>query len=193
MKKLSFLLSLGLMALLALPSAQAGAIAGSQVIDGVAAITEPLGGTDLMAATSLSVTMQTNTLPGAQTGDYVGIPSSTFTATLNTASLSSFTYGNAAFGTFTAMMGVEEAAGTNARTFAFVGTFVPGTDFPAGLTQDTASIVIQFSQAGGPGNSISLGGTQHTPAVPEPASLALAGIGLSFVSLFRGLRKRKLN
>jgi len=195
MRKLCFFLSAGLLAsLLTLTPAQAGAIVGSQAFNNAGVvITQPLGGSDQGAATQFSITLQTSAIAGGQTGDYVGFPSDTLpAATLDVASLGSFTYGDAAFGTFTATSGVELSSPTNTRTFFIQGNFVPGSAFP-GLTTNTASILIQFNQGGGPGTAISFSATQNTPAspiVPEPASLALAGIGLCFVSFFRELRKR---
>ena len=194
MKKLCFFLSAGLMAsLLTLSPAQAGAIVGSQAFNnGGVLITQPVGGDNLGAATEFSVTLQTSSAVGAQKGDYVGFASETLpAATLNVASLGSFTYGDAAFGKFTATSGVELSSPSNTRTFYIQGNFTPGTGF-SGMAVNTASILIQFTQVGGPGNAISFSATQNTPAasppVPEPASLALAGIGICFVSLFRELR-----
>ena len=157
-------------------------------------ITQPLGGDDLAAATEFSVTLQTSAAPGGQTGDYVGFASDTLpAATLSVGSLGSFTYGDSTFGMFTATSGVELSSPANTRTFFIQGNFVPGSAFP-GLTTNTASILIQFTQVGGAGQRDLLQRRPRTPppaaAVPEPASLALAGIGLCFVSLFRELRKR---
>src|SRR6478735_2180711 len=110
MRKLGFLLSVGLLtSLLTASQAQAGSISGSQAFNNAGVtITQPVGGNDLAAATEFSVTLQTNSVAGAQTGDYVGFPTDTLpAATLSVANLASFTYGDAVFGTFTATSGME--------------------------------------------------------------------------------------
>ena len=176
MRKLCFFLSAGLLAsLLTLSPAQAGAIVGSQAFNNAGVvITQPLGGDDLGAATEFSITLQTSAAPGGQTGDYIGFASDTLpAATLSVGSLGSFTYGDSTFGMFTATSGVELSSPANTRTFFIQGNFVPGSGFP-GLTTNTASILIQFTQVGGPGNAISFSATQTHPC--QHASCSRTGV-----------------
>jgi len=173
-------------------SAQAAQISGSQAF-GVASMT--LDSTDLAAITHVTVQLVSTTGSSQQTGDYVGFPATTFASTsLSTASLDTFGFTDAAFGTFTANFGTELASPVNTRTFYITGNFAPGTAFSS-FTGNTASLLISLNQSGGAGGAIGFTATFNTPAaappgVPEPASMSLAGIGLSLVGLLLGHRRR---
>lgn len=56
---------------------------------------------------------------------------------------------------------------------------------PPGFETLDAEFVISFTQAGGPGNTISYSGTLATAVIPEPTSvamLAIGGLGLAFAA-----------
>ena len=165
--------------------AHAAQISGSQAIglnstNGLS-ITPP--NVALSAVTQFTLNLVTQTGGTSQTGDFVGIPSVNLSqTTLDTTSLNTFSFTSASFGTFTATTGIEIASPANTRTFYFSGNFTPIIPpFAAGITQNTASFLVNMTQSGGAGNSISFSGTLNTPAiappgVPEPASLAMAAV-----------------
>lgn len=181
----AFLLG-GLLAAASLSTgAHAAAINGSQALSYTSLSANT---TDLSTVTSFNITLVNTTGGASQTGDFVGVASHILNAaTLNTLSLSTFTFGSAAFGTFKANTGIEIAGPANTRTFYFSGElatpgFVPGTDPGyAGVTSNSASVLLNFTQSGGAPNAISVSGTLNTPkiappGVPEPASLAMAAV-----------------
>jgi hypothetical protein len=102
-----------------------------------------------------------------------------FNVPLNLANITSFTFGNASFGTFTASSYVVTTSTATNVSFLIYGTFDPGTNFP-GTKQDLTptSLNIGFTKAG---TAVSASGTLSSPpvglAVPEPASMTLAGLG----------------
>jgi hypothetical protein len=71
-----------------------------------------------------------------------------------------------------------------------VGVLANGTFHDAlGVYSDnTATLIMNLSQAGGPGHSISLAGTIETTAAPEPGGMALL-LGSALMGL--GLVRRK--
>jgi len=71
-----------------------------------------------------------------------------------------------------------------------VGVFANGTfhDTTGFYSDNTATMIMNLTQAGGPGHSISLAGTIETTAAPEPAGMALL-LGASLMGL--GLVRRK--
>lgn len=189
MRKLSYAFLAGLiLPLISGVSAHAGPITGSLVVNG--AVPSPYG--DLATTTVFSNVALTG---GGSTGDYTAVTPGTDlgTVSLDTGNLAGFTFGNSSFGTFTATSGVEESSPAGTRTFFITGNFVPGSLFSSTLTGNTASIIIGLNQNGGAGSVIGWASTFNTPSlasVPEPASMSLTGIGLSFIGLILGYRKR---
>lgn len=187
MKRIVPILSIGLALMVAgQSSTEAGPIAGSQALSGSVS---PLP-VDLLTATTITADLFTFS---AQTGDYVGVPflTNAGTSTIDTTNLTTFGFSSSAFGAFATTSAAELASPSGTRTFLFHGMFTPGTLFPGSLTSNTASLLVQLGQVA-VGGAVSWSATLRSPDayVPEPTSIALTGIGLSFVSLFRGLRKR---
>jgi len=170
----------------------AGPIAGSQAFGETSLDADS---TNLAAITQLTVSLVSSTGTTQQTGDYVGFPATIFASTtLSTASLNTFSFSDAAFGTFTANLGTELVSPVNTRTFYLTGNFTPGTALSS-FSGNTASLLISLNQSGGAGGAIGFTATFNTPAapppgVPEPASMSLTGIGLSLIGLFLGYRKK---
>ena len=87
-------------------------------------------------------------------------------------------FGNADFGTFSLQSLVEESSGSGFRSFLIMGDFVGGTlGGPVNPSPAPAEFRISFTQSGGPGSTISSSATMTFVAVPEPATLALLGMG----------------
>lgn len=129
------------------------------------------------------------------TGDLSYIPTPTFSNGFTTAyfagnlsggpsvltlgASTGFTFTSSIYGTFDqTAAAVEESVSTALTQFYILGTFVSGTEGSVTLTP--ASFVVNFTQNGG--NAISTAGTLAIPpaslSVPEPASVAMLGLGL---------------
>lgn len=102
-------------------------------------------------------------------------------------------FGDASFGMFSGATVIETSNTFGSRSFQINGMFAAGTSFPGLQDPTTASFIISFTQAGGPGNSISASGTLVTPAlptsVPEPSTIALAGMAV--VGMVVAARRRR--
>uniref|UniRef100_Q01RG6 Ice-binding protein C-terminal domain-containing protein n=1 Tax=Solibacter usitatus (strain Ellin6076) TaxID=234267 RepID=Q01RG6_SOLUE len=151
-------------------------------------------GTDLSLSTMISATLTTNLSTGS--GDYAFIPFGTNfgPTTLNytsNATLSTFTFGNAVWGTFVASANPANEVVQKTANFLdvfIIGTFTPGTNAGwAGKDPTQSSLRFSINQSG---SSISEAITLNSPAtpppaVPEPQTMALIGsalAGLAFVS-----------
>jgi hypothetical protein len=181
-------------------SAQAGPIiVGSEAFtqqNGVAITPLPTPDGVYNATSFMGVALATN---ANATGDFTVVNSNyqlspTFTVPVaNTPPPTSFSFSDGGFGMFTATSETVFFQGGNATNgfadLVFHGIFAPGTLF-TGLSPNTdATFNISFTQSGG---SISESATLSMAAVPEPASFALLGIGISgFIAFRRRFSKSK--
>jgi hypothetical protein len=136
------------------------------------------------------------------TGGFSGVAGGTSftpsTLTITSGVGQTFTFGNATYGMFTATSPFVAILGNNVNgiptslTLNMLGTYVGGA---VGGTAVPAEFTLSFTQAGGPGNSISTSGTLviPPPAVPEPASIAMLGLGLGFVGFGVRRSRRKVS
>ncbi|MDR3619712.1 MAG: PEP-CTERM sorting domain-containing protein [Paludisphaera borealis] len=173
-----------LFVLAAVPAQAASGIAGSLGLNGVnvTSTSADLSLPNVVVSSTNSITLS------AGTGDFAGVPNlTTFGATtVDVANLTSFTLTNAVWGSFAATSGV--VVGT--PTSGFLNIYLLGTFTPvSGPAAGPASVQITITSAGG---SVSEAITINAPptSTPEPASIAMAGIGLAAAGLVRVLRKR---
>jgi hypothetical protein len=167
--------------------AQAGPVSGSDAFtqqNSIAIGSLPAGSTVSNATSFIDVALATN---APATGDFhTYVPNNTDVGSGVTVPVangaSSFTFGDSAFGMFTATSETIVFQGSGFANLTFTGTFTPGSDFTGGQTAAPAIFGIQFSQNGG---SIVDSGTITTAAVPEPSSMALLGIGITGFLAFR--------
>lgn len=148
-----------------------------------------VGSTSITSATGFNFgsLVTTTSRDGGFTAGATGL--SVATSTFNPSAPTTFTLGNAVFGTFTGVTATQIASTATTRSYLITGTFAPGTEFGGGTTQ-SASLSVSFTQNGGAGTAISDSATLTVPsAVPEPASIALVGLGLAGVAGFSARRR----
>ena len=137
----------------------------------------------------------------SETGDFKATPGNSgqtlTTSVLNLAAPTAFTLGNAAFGTFTSSAITElfssTLPGAEVRAFYVLGSFTGGTNFGTSSTPTAASFTVSFTQSTiGGVSSFSDSSTLSIPpaAVPEPASVAMLGLGLAGVAGYTARRRQ---
>lgn len=164
-------------AVMSVASAQAGSVIGTESF-GVNSTT--IDTSSITTATIFNFMGIATTNPS--TGDFTSISSGTSASSTpgpDTMTVpSTFTFGNAAFGIFTASSQVFDNIVGNTRVFELKGTFSGGTLFPGKGDPAAAILDITLSQVGGPGTAIGTSFTLATKAIPEPASVVMMGVGL---------------
>jgi hypothetical protein len=103
-----------------------------------------------------------------------------------------FSFGSAVFGTFTATSIAPLVSGMGTASFLLHGSFSPGTAFPVDKRDPVASLLtIGFTQAK-PGGAYSVSETLAAMHQPEPLTSAGALIGAACLAAARWRRHRRL-
>ena len=180
MHKLYRILLAGAMLAVASSTTMAAGLGAGGINGGVVANTVTVTPNDL-SNSSLTLTAS-YTLDG--TGSLATVTSPSLPATLDLGNLSSFTLTNGAGFTFSAASGTFSAF-TVAGTKYLIGSLMGTASL--GALSNPATLSFTFTQIGS--NPVGGGFSLAVTAIPEPSSVALAGIGLAAAGLF-GLRKR---
>lgn len=131
---------------------------------------------------------------GASLGYFTGLSTQIFgPVTFTTASGTSLSFGNAAFGQFTSTSIVEQTNASGERSFYVLGSYSAGTFNPA-LTPNPApaSLIVGFTQSPAGTGAISDSATLSIPpaAVPEPSTIVLATVGIAAAVATDRMRRR---
>ncbi|WP_435011008.1 PEP-CTERM sorting domain-containing protein [Tundrisphaera lichenicola] len=177
-KNMFRLLLAGLVLMAGSSATRAASVAGSQAISvGKTTINTTKVGTATTFVFSNLTTSSPNDGDFASIALGTSVGSGPFTLKITPFS---FTFGNAAFGTFVGTSITDDFAMGNFRNIELVGSFKGGTLFPGKGTAAPATLAIGLTQAGGAKKSISASFTLDiAPVVPEPASVAMLGLGLA--------------
>jgi hypothetical protein len=172
------LLVAGAVVAMSATSARAGSVVGT---DSFSVLQPTIDTSSVNTATIFHFMGITTANPS--TGDFSTVPSGT-SASTGTQTLTlpaTFTFGNNAFGYFTSSTLDYDIniAGSDSRSIKLLGSFTGGTLFPGKNDPAPAALIITLSQVGGPETSIGASFTLATHAVPEPASVAMMGLGLA--------------
>lgn len=141
---------------------------------------------NILTATTFTIGDLVST--AAQSGVFEGLPSQNFgSVTFNVNTRGSLVFNDGPFGTFTSTSIDPTEVTTHAGTtiaFFIVGNWTPGS-FEKGITTKgpfPSDLTISFTQTPGGNGTLSDSATFSTPqtvaGVPEPATLALLGMGL---------------
>ncbi|HMW17498.1 MAG TPA: PEP-CTERM sorting domain-containing protein [Accumulibacter sp.] len=134
---------------------------------------------------------------GSPTADFALVPSPIFltmpAGAVNFTLAGCCNWTDPSLGSFTgtgAPSQLQTTAHPNASaTWDVVGTYTVGSAFANAGEVLSANMTWALSQTGGIGNSTSISGTFHSPRVPnqlpEPATIAIMGLGLAGIGLAR--------
>lgn len=151
---------------------------GSQGFADIGAPTVNSG--NINTATTFIIGNLTST--GASIGYFTGLSTQVFGPVAFDLSIgSSISFGNPTFGNFLSTSITEQTNTAGERSFLVLGNYTSGTFNPA-LTPNPApaSMTVSFTQTPAGTGAISDSATLSIPpAVPEPSTLALAGIGVA--------------
>lgn len=156
--------------------------------------TNPLNGATLFTFATTAFGSDTQSTVDNPTGIFAGIASGTEIASttldLNAAGGEASPYLTLSLNSynFLATTLTSDVFQDDGRLINFKGVITG----PPGFTPLAAVFVISFTQAGGPGNTISYTGTLATAVIPEPASvvmMAVGGLGLVFAARRRALAR----
>ena len=156
------------------------------------------GGKIVSTGSDLASSMAVITIPTIRAsqdgeGDFSGILDLTTIGTngsiyiAQAASGFGFTFSSAAFGTFVADTGAIVTQTADFLNLYVEGELTPGTDVAGDMGRASLNVTLTFIN--GVYGFAAVLNAPPTPVVPEPSSVALAGIGLASAGLF-GLRKR---